>query len=87
VDRRTRAAKHQQVTCGAGALTREMVGADLPVRTHLALDPRHYELAALQRSVQIGRHAQQYETSDVDARRYIEVDHQRWQHGAANDAV
>ena len=64
------------MTCGAGALTREMGGADLPVRAHLALEQRHYELAALQRYVQIGRHAQQYETSDVIARRYIGVDHQ-----------
>jgi hypothetical protein len=33
-------------------------------------------LAAVQRSVQIGRHAQQYETSDVIARRYMGMDHQ-----------
>jgi hypothetical protein len=61
----------------ASALTCEVGGADLPVCAYLALEQRHSELGArVQRSVQIGRQAQQYETSDAIARRYIEVDQQ-----------
>ena len=53
-----------------------MGAVDLPVHAYLASCNVTTNWPPVQRSVQIGRHVQQYETSDVFARRYMEVDRQ-----------